>query len=284
MVLYKYLPPERLDVLTQRQIRFTQPAAFNDPFEAKPYLAEFDSSDDFFEREIDSMLQNEVDKLYASLDPGIRAQLSLETTLEIATQLREAQRGQFSQYANQYIPELRTTMQRVFDEQVGILSLSEEPFSLLMWGHYAKSHTGFLIGFDSGNPYFSQKRNDGDEFGHLRQVEYRKTRPNAPFTKIDGADVFLAKAVDWSYEKEWRMLRPIADAQKTIDTDGIPICLFSFPSECIKELILGARINPQVEAAILDRWRSEPALSHVLLRKAVLSETEFKIDAAEIAI
>jgi hypothetical protein len=38
MALYKYLIPARLDVLERRRIRFTQPAAFNDPFEFKPYI------------------------------------------------------------------------------------------------------------------------------------------------------------------------------------------------------------------------------------------------------
>ena len=38
MVLYKYLTPARLDVLEGRRIRFTQPAAFNDPFEFRPCI------------------------------------------------------------------------------------------------------------------------------------------------------------------------------------------------------------------------------------------------------
>src|SRR5215467_14012687 len=36
MLLYKFLTPERLDVLEKGLIRFTQPAALNDPFESRP--------------------------------------------------------------------------------------------------------------------------------------------------------------------------------------------------------------------------------------------------------
>jgi len=36
MVLYKYLAPSRLDVLEERRIRFTQPAAFNDRSSSAP--------------------------------------------------------------------------------------------------------------------------------------------------------------------------------------------------------------------------------------------------------
>jgi hypothetical protein len=37
MILYKYLSPERLDVLRDAKIRYTQPRLFNDPFELRPY-------------------------------------------------------------------------------------------------------------------------------------------------------------------------------------------------------------------------------------------------------
>jgi hypothetical protein len=36
MPLYKYFPPARVDVIQSLSIRYTQPAAFNDPFEARP--------------------------------------------------------------------------------------------------------------------------------------------------------------------------------------------------------------------------------------------------------
>lgn len=34
--LYKYVPPDRIDVLVKRKIRFTQPCLWNDPFEFRP--------------------------------------------------------------------------------------------------------------------------------------------------------------------------------------------------------------------------------------------------------
>jgi hypothetical protein len=36
--LYKYLVPERFDVLRNAKVRFSQPMALNDPFEMKPYF------------------------------------------------------------------------------------------------------------------------------------------------------------------------------------------------------------------------------------------------------
>ena len=41
MIVYKYLPPSRIDVLEDSRIRFTQPAALNDPFETFPCFLEY---------------------------------------------------------------------------------------------------------------------------------------------------------------------------------------------------------------------------------------------------
>lgn len=38
MSIYKYVRPERVDILEKEKIRFTQPTHFNDPFEMKPFV------------------------------------------------------------------------------------------------------------------------------------------------------------------------------------------------------------------------------------------------------
>src|SRR5947207_3421051 len=63
MVLYKYLTPARLDVLECRRIRFTQPAAFNDPFEFKPYIESAASQEHLreqVEQNFDEILRREL--------------------------------------------------------------------------------------------------------------------------------------------------------------------------------------------------------------------------------
>ncbi len=34
-----------------------------------------------------------------------------------------------------------------FENNMGVLSLSADPFNVLMWSHYAQSHTGVLLSF-----------------------------------------------------------------------------------------------------------------------------------------
>ena len=45
MVFYKYVSAKRINILRKRLIRFTQPNAMNDPFEARPYFYPEISSD-----------------------------------------------------------------------------------------------------------------------------------------------------------------------------------------------------------------------------------------------
>src|SRR6266568_3737553 len=63
MILYKYLQPARVDILKHRRIRFTQPGAFNDPFEFRPKIREVGSDaevqayvEEHFEQLIDEKL------------------------------------------------------------------------------------------------------------------------------------------------------------------------------------------------------------------------------------
>jgi len=38
LILYKYYPPERVDVLERRMLYFCHPSVFNDPFECEPFV------------------------------------------------------------------------------------------------------------------------------------------------------------------------------------------------------------------------------------------------------
>ena len=53
MAIYKYVVEERIDILQNGLIRFTQPSVFNDPFEVYPYfkaIADDRAVDDFMEK------------------------------------------------------------------------------------------------------------------------------------------------------------------------------------------------------------------------------------------
>jgi Protein of unknown function (DUF2971) len=209
MIVYKYLSVDvGMKVLTNSSIRFTQPAALNDPFEALWCLDE------------DSI--NETVNI---------VRVGLEKDGETITPDRELE-------IKNGVRELIEKLPYDFSEVIGFLSLSKENNISLMWSHYADNHKGLAIGFD---------RDIFHSTYPLCDVEYSPSRPTYK-QKTDDAekqflDLLLTKSVHWHYEQE---VRSVVRLEKSEDSRELRnekyLChLFKFPQESIKEIIFGAR-------------------------------------------
>ena len=77
MPLYKYLHPDRIDVLRNRFIRYSSPAALNDPFELKPHLAALATSE-YAAAEIRRSLPKVLEEELAKLPKELRALIPAE--------------------------------------------------------------------------------------------------------------------------------------------------------------------------------------------------------------
>jgi hypothetical protein len=119
MILYKYVVPDRIDVLKKGLIRFTQANALNDPYDVNPNFSEF----------IRGSIQ------YANE----RFEGEMPTESEIQTYVqREAMRFREQLYLD-YL----------------ILSLAKRNNNLLMWAHYAACHRGLVFGLMSIIGFFA---------------------------------------------------------------------------------------------------------------------------------
>lgn len=120
MVLYKYLQPERLDVIKHRKIRFTQPGDFNDPFEFRPCIAtamEESFTAEYLEENFEQIIEENLSK-YATLFPN-----------ELVKQLLAAHKDQIPQLLKfldpTIIQALAPGIDRTLNQTVGVLCLSE---------------------------------------------------------------------------------------------------------------------------------------------------------------
>lgn len=253
MTLYKYLGPDRVDVLRNREIRFTQAAALNDPFELNTYFDALAQDGQLVEH----IIKNPLDltphliEAYEQLGPEAKAQIPLDRSLGFAKTMMESDEGKemFWEtigtalgFLHDLTPQLRDQFTQACRTRIGILSLSEVPDSVLMWSHYAAQHRGFIVGFDEGHQFFNRRRGPQDEFFHLRRVEYRPAKAFADLTEMDGAQILLAKSPDWSYEQEWRMLMPVDMVTRSIGSADEPIHLVEVPASAVHSVIVGARI------------------------------------------
>jgi hypothetical protein len=259
MILYKYLPPERLDVIKHRKIRFTQPGDFNDPFEFRPCIAtalEEGFTAKYLEDNLERIIDESISK-YATLFPLFPK--------ELIKQLLLAQKDQMPELLKLLDPAviqvIAPGIDRALNQAIGVLCLSEVRDSLLMWGHYTDNHRGFVVGFDSENAFFSRRKTEKDELGFLRQVQYQRQRPAAVLTDTSSLVWFQTKSEEWAYEKEWRIVRALREAGSQIDVGGFPVCLFEFPSDAVLEIVVGLRATPHLVREMQNLISSFPRAS-----------------------
>jgi hypothetical protein len=81
-LVYKYVTADRIDVLKDARIRFTQPAALNDPFETCPCLTDYEAA-------MVASLQGKVDKEFGSLPAEAARQLRLDMVSTVLDGLAE---------------------------------------------------------------------------------------------------------------------------------------------------------------------------------------------------
>jgi hypothetical protein len=154
-----------------------------------------------------------------------------------------------------------------------------------MWSHYAESHTGFVIGFDSSSPFFSPE--NGKAKNGLKSVRYTNKRyiiPKNGFQSLDdpkmqeaNIGMFFTKGTYWRYEREMRILATPNSADHIFSGhNGQNICLFNFPSESVKEVIFGFKISEYDQRHIFEVVCSK--YPKAIVGKAFPHQSDYSID------
>lgn len=278
--LYKYFAPERLNFFKSLCVRYSQLGDFNDPFEGRP---EFKSLTDSvnINSAMNELLQEEVARTYQQLPGHIRAVINFDKFTAAASRFATLKQPEIFEGLDEIGVKATSFVTEKIDQLLGVLCLSEVPDSLLMWAHYASSHTGFVVEFDAHHPSFHEKKSEQDDLRHIRQVYYRDSRPSASLYDMGAIELFLVKSSHWSYEREWRIVRPLSDAVETIHKSPYPIALFKMPPAAIKGVIIGARTASKHVAAIRQAIDFNPELSAIRIRRAVLDKSNFELRFVE---
>jgi hypothetical protein len=275
--IFKYLHPDRIDVLANGRICVSSPQNLNDPFELKPPLQLFESDESMLEAAL-ATLPKMAGEAYDKMPAAARARLSKNQFLKmLRAQLLSSEVG-ISVTIKKLMPEIANRFNTATEQRMGILCLTEEPDDLLMWAHYGCSHEGFVIEFDPKAAFFNQRRSELDEFRHLRPVIYSSTRPTLTFSQAKDLSALLTKSDHWTYEKEWRMMLDLEDASAVIPVGDKRFHLFEFQPETIRSVIFGARMAERKKMEILDLIATRPLLRHINCFQAEADETDFKLN------
>ena len=236
-ILYKYRSwkkEEDRKTLTQNEFYLASPRDFNDPFDCRisPNLSLLDSKEKI-RTYIDNIVINNFDKLS-------------KNNLDIKAQMDEFENRLYN------IKESQKELDKIhFSEQdifYGILSLSMTWKNILLWSHYADCHKGFCIGLDKNK--LCQLPN----FGMGGPVEYPKNKLYPVIHPLDEKNnienIFKEthkKSKEWSYEKEYRLVKNFYPHKPSIKDR-----LINIPDSFISELLLGLRISEEDKKQIIN--------------------------------
>ncbi|ROM60417.1 DUF2971 domain-containing protein [Pseudomonas rhodesiae] len=266
MRLFKYFGPDRLSILQSRLIRFSQPSAFNDPFEFLPYIDAIDTPENIT-AQFQQTMNRDFSEEYDALDALTKSQITKEHFRTYMQSFFLAAENNSGGLFNQLALYAQGKINEVSSQHFGVLCLSERHDDLLMWAHYADCHKGFVIEFDSDSPFFHQRRSEKDDLRYLRPVVYSKERPAITLTDTDMSELFLTKSEHWEYEKEWRMVVGLADADKIIPDVGGDICLYEFPAEAVKAIFVGSKMQEDTFSALIRNVDGDSSLNNLKVFK-----------------
>ena len=142
MKLFKFVPPERVDILRDERISFTPPIKFSDPHEM--YLNLSSEAKKEFKRRLFQQIEKQAKREL----PGYRQLSSRQRRIGRKEMTRGKNIGGVGNESFQ------TRIRREASEKLGALCLCININSNLMWDHYTKGYEGFAMEFESENEEF----------------------------------------------------------------------------------------------------------------------------------
>ncbi|WP_461536403.1 DUF2971 domain-containing protein [Spongorhabdus nitratireducens] len=279
--MYKYLDENGVLVLEHGTLKFGTARSFNDPFELRPVIDNI-ASDSEIKNHFESNFDEIVEDTYQSLSELEKAVFPIDLLKQItegsSSSLLSGVKALQKPVANLLQGKAHDTLQ----ETVGVLCLTENENDHLMWAHYANSHKGFMIEFDTSNIFFNQRKTESDSLRHLVQVDYDPQRRHYTLSELSEEDLYTFKDEAWRYENEWRMMVALCDADETKIVHGETIHLFKFPFDAIKRVVLGANSDDNLEKRVKDSWKKN--FPHASIFKAVVDEKEYSLKYEKIKI
>lgn len=227
--LYKYRDADNdlhIDALQKKYIFMASPVDFNDPFDCKIPL------------DFESIAENSNLQFQFASKLATTAMIANEKKLDFFEKIIQSGTLKDKDILNR----LEQEQVKKLVQDMGVLSLTKESSNLLLWSHYANSHKGFCIGYDT-------KRLLHDlEYPTLGPVNYCNIYPIVSAAdeneKITYTQLFY-KSIDWYYENEYRYVKPYWSNKKC-----------SISANTINEIYLGCMISEKNQIRILNIAKS----------------------------
>jgi hypothetical protein len=235
--LYKYCRPERVHVLRDCSVRFSQRTVFEDKRELRPDVAAFGTEEEM--------------RAYMRFNPYYRAMPTWLIHAIVHRMLTGAgwQAG---------IARIAQSNVKASDE-FAVFCLCEQSNSDEMWQSYAAT-AGFVIAFDTTHATFDSLKNPGK----LGRITY-SDEPLGTFLGSYGPEAFFRKRNSYAFEREWRILRAIHRLERRGEHDGLPVFVSQFDPNCVSEILV--RPECSVERELSELVATDGRYGHVAIRR-----------------
>jgi len=166
--------------------------------------------------------------------------------------------------SNQNFIDYQNHSTRKLIEKIGVLSLSTNPNSILMWSHYSLNHTGLVFEFSTANKSTC--------FDMYHKIDYSEKYDLLSYTEENKTEIpklMLTKHKDWKYESEFRVVDMNYQGEKKFDKKELT------------SIIFGA-LAKQDDIKRMIKLCKENGFGHVKFSQAELSVGEFSLKFREL--
>lgn len=220
----EYLPDGNnysLENISNKKLWLSSPRCFNDPLDCVINV-DYQKIGEAISKQIFSFFVGEI-----QTERIVQSDLYKQTILKNEEQLWSKMKQTYEKFRN-------IVYASCFAE-------TENLFSLSMWAHYAKNHTGFCAEYDF------KSVNNSVEFGcipifYTNEYSYMMVTESVNEGTQNILNFIFTKALDWQYEREWR----IAQIKDDLICDGYDI-KFSLP----KRIYIGCRASGKLKTDLL---------------------------------
>lgn len=239
-ILFKYraFTSDALSNFTSRQIWFSRPARFNDPFDCAIRVDRGPIADSDYQRLYDQFRHESGDPIGFDSDYLPSASRNL----------------QFREHVQSGLDAAFENRKHVMLNERGVCCFSDHNDDILMWSHYADCHKGFCLGF----------KTDAEPFSRAWRVEYQSDIPAVNPTSLildEVDDAFHAMIVTkfkcWSYEQEWRLFHEEADVAYGYAAGALESIYFGASMPERHQLVIGKLLDGT--GTKLHRMERDPA-------------------------
>ena len=159
------------------------------------------------------------------------------------------------------LPSFLQLTNELIQDRVGIFCVSEDVDNFPMWAHYADNAKGFVVEYKNLEVLFC---GDGTKMlNQIQEVDYYGAERPAVSLKPDKLNALIfSKQGKWSYETEWRVVKPLAECKKKSVGCGSERSFFKMenPKDYISRIIVGWNGNLEEVKSIVDEKMGVPVV------------------------